>query len=193
MAETSESKWIARIKVLVAVLALIVGSGWIEKTWDRRDELEQHHRELLVRYLCPIESSLKLTKNIKDELYNPTYRMNGWGILESYVRRVQIYGNDSLSVILMKQRIGTLVEKNKEMMDLIEGYEGHTVTQEFKTESAKFLDHALRWEDRWQVVPAVIEAKQQLPFALPFPRQFPDAVNKEIKIHKEYAPEIQCG
>jgi hypothetical protein len=85
----------------------------------------------------------------------------------------------------MKQRIDTLVDNNAVIVTLVTKYTGYAKTATFKTEADKFLDHAIRYGDRWKTLIAVFAAKADSPTAAPvFPVGFPGAVDEEIAVRR---------
>ena len=82
----------------------------------------------------------------------------------------------------MKKRTDTLVDDNASIITLLTRYSGYVKTPEFKEEAAKFLDHAVRYNDRWKTLLEVFAAKAAFPAdAPPFPAAFPAAVETELK------------
>ena len=135
----------------------------------------EEDQRLIDDYLVRIELGLSTTKTISDEF--KTTGESRAGILESYLQLAQRDGAELHA--LMAKRIDRLVETDAEIVKLLDGYEPHILTPEFKTEAAKFRNHAQRYIDRWAAVPAAVKTGQQLQSALKFPLAFPEAVRQE--------------
>lgn len=168
---------------IVISLLLAIGStgGWLYERYNQSQErslaAQRENQRLIDEYLVKIQIALEKTKTISDEL-RQDYLEPGWGILESYVIRARRDGHDKHA--LMYQRISRLVQHNAEIVSLLDGYASYTLTDEFRKQAAEFRDHAQRYIDRWEVVPKIIETKQQLPVAKIFPENFPNALQDEI-------------
>lgn len=83
----------------------------------------------------------------------------------------------------MRQDITTIALNNQKIIDLLTDYSGNAKSNEFKEESKNFIRHAQTWINRWSAVPEVINNKDQLPYAEPFPEKFPGALKKEISLY----------
>lgn len=169
------------ILVVVAVLTLVAGGGWGKYYFETQDAITEYNKTLITNYLSPIQTLLNDNKSVHEELYN-SYLILGWGILESYVEKVKIDGFESHA--LMKARIRTLDKNNDEIILLIKQYSGHILVDEFSEQSKKFRNHAIAWSDRLDAIAEVIKTGKQFPVAEPFPKNFPEALRKEIEARK---------
>jgi hypothetical protein len=86
---------------------------------------------------------------------------------------------------LMFGLITELVQKDTEIVTLLENYAPYVITEHFKTQSAEFLEHARTYIVRFKVLPATIETGQQLPTWKVFPQEFPAALQEEILIRRK--------
>lgn len=168
------SPWIA---VIISALSLIAGGGWGKYYLDKLADKEAESIRLIVEYLAPIQTLLQDNKKIHEELY-ASYLEPGWGILESYVEKVQADGFAAHA--LMEKRIRSLDNNNDEILVLLKKYSGHVVTPKFNAQASEFREHAQAWSDRLAAIAEVISTGSQFPLAKPFPQGFPQAVNEEI-------------
>jgi hypothetical protein len=74
-----------------------------------------------------------------------------------------------------------MVQNNQTILMLLLKYSGDVKTNEFRVQSEKFRDHAIRYNDRWRSLIEVYSSKGDFPTAAPaFPTDFPSAVQIEI-------------
>ncbi|WP_207063997.1 hypothetical protein [Motiliproteus sp. SC1-56] len=166
------------IPIVISILSLVAGGGWIKYYLEAESSAQEKNQQLVVDYLAPIEALLSDNLAIKNRIYEK-YREGGWGILESYVVRMQ-RGTSPEENRLMTADIVVLVENNKRIMTLLTKYAGYTLTDDFKTESTKFRAHAQEWVNRWSAVQSYIDNDAQLAWAAPFPEGFPGALEAEL-------------
>lgn len=173
---SSISTWVV---IACSVISLIFGGGWYqERQKTQRAEIEANQR-LVVDYLQPIATLLADNEVIYKELRAAPYVEPGWGILESYLMKIR---RDGISKhALMKKRIESLISNNEAILTYLGNYAGYTKTADFRTEAAKFRDHAIRYNDRWKSLLEVFAANGEFPTAAPvFPAAFPAAVQAEL-------------
>jgi hypothetical protein len=182
------------IPIIVAVSAAIGSAGgWF---YDKRDQhkkeiaqlarAEQSQNDHLINDLIKLRDQLATTRSISDEL-NQSYLEPHWGILESYIIKVRRDGGERSGVeknALMFALMTDLVAKDSKMVELLERYSPCAATDDFKTQSARFLEHANVYVLRFRVVPKIIASGDQLPKGKPFPDEFPDALRQEIAARK---------
>jgi hypothetical protein len=166
------------IPIVVAVLGLVAGSGWLQVYWQGQAQKDQEHERLVAEYLAPIKTLLADNEKIIERI-REDHDAHG-GVLESYVIRV----NDKPPyprLSIMAQDIATLASNNSEIMALLKSYSGYAKTPAFETSSARFRSHAVEWNNRWAAIPEVVTAGIQLPHAEPFPSEFPEALQAELE------------
>lgn len=174
------STWVA---IAASLLSLLVGSGWYQEYQKNQVTQLEANERLIIEYLQPIATLLTDNESIFRELRSEPYSEPGWGILESYLIKIQRDGVPKHA--LMKKRIDTLVQNNETMITLLTKYAAHVKTEAFRVQSERFRDHAIRYRDRWQSLLEVFASKGEFPTAAPvFPDKFPMAVQGEIAARK---------
>lgn len=197
--DPSKSRPAVWIPIGVAILTVLGGTGWLQffiarsdkqrAAEDAKNALAQSeaassraaHERWITDHLRPMTIALNDTKVAHDDMYRNDL-VEGWGILESYVKKVQKDGYKKHA--LMRKRIEFVVRANEKVITLLDGYLPHALTDGFRVQAAEFRDHALRYSDRWAAVPDVIGTKEQLPVAKPFPTEFPAQVAAEIEAQR---------
>lgn len=174
------STWVA---IAASVLSLLIGGGWYQEYQKNQRTLVEANDRLIIEYLQPIATLLTDNESIFRELRSEPYSESGWGILESYLIKIQRDGVPKHA--LMKKRIDTLVQNNEAMITLLTKYAAHVKIEAFRVQSERFRDHAIRYRDRWQSLLEVFASKGEFPTAAPvFPVDFPKAVQSEISARK---------
>ena len=85
----------------------------------------------------------------------------------------------------MKQRLDQLAENNTAIVTLIKAYSPHAKTPAFTAEADKFRNYASAWRDRWNSVMELFMAGGNYAASgVPFPKDFPAAVEAEIAAGK---------
>jgi hypothetical protein len=183
------SKTVAAVWIPIIVsISLAVGGGlaWFYERYSEEQQREEAEVEQLAKensrlvreYLVRIKTKLEETKSVSDQL-NEDYLEQGWGILESYVIKARQDGHDRHA--LMFQLISRLVRRNAEIVELLEGYAPYIQTEQLRSQSMAFREHAKTYIDRWEAIPKVVETERQLPVWKVFPSEFPEAVNGVIE------------
>ena len=147
-----------------------------------KEEAKATNQRLLNEYLIKIQTKVEATKSISDQL-NADYLEPGLGILESYVIKARRDGAEKHA--LMFGLITELAQKDSEIVMLLENYAPYAISQEFKTQCSKFLEHARTYIIRVNALPKVIANDQQLPPWKFFPNAFPAALQEEIALRKK--------
>lgn len=177
---TTVSTWVA---IAASVLSLLIGGGWYQEYHKNQRTQAEANERLIIEYLQPIATLLTDNESIFRELRSEPYSEPGWGILESFLIKIQRDGVPKHA--LMKKRIDTLVQNNETMITLLTKYAAHVKTEAFRVQSERFRDHAIRYRDRWQSLLEVFASKGEFPTAAPvFPTEFPKAVQGEIAARK---------
>ncbi|MBD0678665.1 hypothetical protein [Pseudomonas sp. PSB11] len=178
------------IPIIVAVSVAIGGGiGWIydkkvqaaHEVAEIQQKVQTENQRLITEYLSKIQLKLEETKSLSEQL-NRDYLVPSWGILESYVLKARENGHDKH--VLMYGLISTLVQKDSELVTLLEGYEPYALSNEFKMQAAEFREHARTYVIRFEAIPKTVVTGQQLPPWKVFPVGFPGALQKEIAARK---------
>lgn len=186
------SKTVAAIWVPIIVAVSVAVGGGIAWTYDKKVQADREvtekqqkaqsdNQRLITEYLSKVQVKLEATKSLSDQL-NHDYLVPGWGILESYVEKARTDGHDKNT--LMFGLISQLVQRDAEIVSLLEGYEPYALTDEFKSQAAEFREHARTYVIRFDAIPKTVEKRQQLPNWKVFPTGFPPALQKEIAARK---------
>lgn len=178
------STWVA---IATSVFSLVVGGGWYQEYQKNQNAQVEANVRLIVEYLQPIATLLTVNESIFRELRSEPYSEPGWGILESYLIKIQRDGVAKHA--LMKKRIDTLVQNNEAIITLLTKYIPYIKTEPFRIQSEKFLDHAIRYRDRWQALLEVFASNGDFPTVAPvFPGDLPKALQSEIAKRKAFHP-----
>ncbi|WP_057396134.1 hypothetical protein [Pseudomonas fluorescens] len=143
--------------------------------------MQSENQRLITEYLSKIQLKLEETISLSEQL-NRDYLVPDWGILESYVLKARKDGHDKHA--LMFGLISKLVQRDAELVSLLEGYEPYALTNEFKMQATEFRTHARTYVVRFEAIPKTVENGQQLPVWKVFPTGFPVALQKEIAARK---------
>jgi hypothetical protein len=190
------STWVT---VGTSILTLILGGGWLQESQKNQRLRVERNDRLRTEYLEQIGSLVDANKTIFSDLRSsPQFVEPGWGILEAYLAKIRRDG--ALKHSEMAERINDLVGNNEKIIALLDSYYGHIQTPEFRTQTAAFRDHALRYRDRWRALSKFAvamknckgdrgesdECKFEFDTAVPtFPEQFPKALESEIALRKD--------
>jgi len=142
-------------------------------TEGRKAEQSENNR-LLREVLDPIDSKLKLTLSVSNQLHDQL----GIGIIEQYVQAAK--RGDTKQTAISFPLLTDLVQTDAQIVSLLEGYRPYTLTQNFKTQSDRFVEHAHTYIIRVQSLPSIIQAGAPVPNWMPFPQEFPAALAGEI-------------
>jgi len=157
------------------VLALVMTGAW----YHANQSLRASRARIVAGTLEPMARLLTEDQEILSELQAEPYVEKDNGILESYlvkIRRDGVPKNAS-----MKQRLDQLAENNTALVTLITAYMPSARTDAFRAEANKFQHYAVAWRDRWNSVMELFMAGGNYPAAaVPFPKDFPAAVQAEI-------------
>jgi hypothetical protein len=137
------SVWLA---VITSLFGLLFGSGWYQEYQKNQRAQVEANARLVADYLQPIATLLADNEVIYQELRAEPYIEQGWGILESYLIKIRRDGVPKHA--LMKKCIDTLVQNNETIITLLTKYAASIRTESFRTQAAKFRDHAIRYNDR---------------------------------------------
>ena len=125
---------------------MLGGSGWVKYYIELKNKKKNENELLVTEYLAQIETRLKSNRDIKNRIYEK-YREASWGILESYVKKVN-KGEDKRGIILLPSDISTIEQNNKEVIRLLTEYSGYSLSSEFEQASSKYIKYAQNWVNR---------------------------------------------
>jgi hypothetical protein len=172
--------------VVVPILALLAGTGWLQYALNRRRERRERLRTLLEDFLLPFEGMLKTT----NELFRKLRDDRELASLEYHPGRLQDYfsklPDEDPRKRLWKVHIELLQSENRRAQDLIARFYGRIRLAVFRDACDKFVLHAKQWEAMWTAlaqskpIPAPSSFSGQL-YAPQFPSGLEDALQAEIR------------
>jgi hypothetical protein len=164
--------------VLLAALAVIAVVG-VPVSVQRRAALQELSVRWVADVLSPAAALLRENQQILNELHTQPFAESGNDVLESYL--VKIRRDGVAKNAEMKQRLDQLAENNTAIVTLIKAYAPHAKMPAFTAEGDKFRNYASAWRDRWNSVMELFMAGgTYAASAVPFPKDFPAAVEAEI-------------
>lgn len=174
------TKLLAWLGLAVAVLTLLLGSGFLTKWLENGTTQAQVWEQRRNNHLSPILTALTENKELFEELSSsPNFNEPGWGTQESYYEKVRRDGPAKHQI--MRDKIQLLVDNNKAILNHLKAYEPH-MNQSLKQQADLFRRHAVRYNSRWPAMTTAAESGADIPNAEPeFPQGFPPAINAEIK------------
>jgi len=162
------------VTIATTILTILFGSGFMnEKIKDNKEQLVK---------LTEIRELFMVNKKLKAELDN--YKVEGYGVMESYVIRVN---NDSTNGIqnnlYMRKLIESLVTNNQKALLLIEQYTPKAKTEKFKTQCTSFKTYLTKYKIKYDsLIPTMSVSK--LPNLQPFSEDYISAIDDEINYRK---------
>ena len=164
---------------VASVAALVVAGAW----YHASDARIKSRSQLVSGTLQPIAALLKENQVLVKELQAEPFADNDFGILESYLAKIRRDGVPKHAD--MKQKLDALAENNTTIVTLIKAYARHASTPAFTAEGDKFRNYASAWRDRWDSVMELFMAGGNYAVSgVPFPKDFPSAVDAEIAAAK---------
>jgi hypothetical protein len=162
---------------LVSVLfAVFILGGW----YQAHQALQAARLDRVASTLEPINALIKENQATLLELQAEPFAEKDSGILESYLIKLRRDGVATSAP--MKQRLDSLAENNSEILALLTAYGPQSKTAGFTSATNKFRSYAIAWRDRWNSVIDLFMAGGNYPTSgMPFPVEFPAAVNSEIE------------
>jgi phosphomevalonate kinase len=165
--------------IALSVVLVLAGGAW----YLAHSALSESRAALLSSTLEPAAALLKEDHALIAELQAEPYTEKDSAILESYLAKIRRDGVAKHTD--MKQRLDTLAENNTAIVTLIKAYGPHAKTPAFTAESDKFRNYASAWRDRWNSVMELFMAGGNYAVSgVPFPKDFPAAVDAEIAAAK---------
>jgi hypothetical protein len=164
------------IGLVAAFITAIAAFG----AWhDAHETLAEVRTHLLSSELQAIAGALKESQALTRELQTEPFTEEDSGLLESYLAKIRRDGVAKHAN--MKQRLDTLAENNVAIVTLIKAYAPHARIAAFGSEADKFRNYASVWRDRWNSVMELFMTGGNYAAAeVPFPKDFPAAVDAEI-------------
>jgi hypothetical protein len=153
-----------------------------EKADAKADAQKAEDDRLLRSYLGPLRTKLQLSASVYDQLAKQM--QSPVGVLEWYVSEVRQVGRPQLSLAF--GLMTDLVQKNSEIMTLLDGYVEDALTPAFKAEASRFRGHANTYAIRFKALDGVIASGKSLPPWMAFPAGFPSAVEEEIAARQKH-------
>jgi len=143
-----------------------------------------HYRDVLHNFLAPLEEYLAYTYTVFNDLRAETgiehLEFDPEGLKRIY--SVVLPKHDVRRITWIKT-IEQLQAENQKIVALIEKNYGNMVMPEFRKACQEFKHHANQWAAFWQAVQETgIDTPREVYEGLvstPFPRDFPDALNRE--------------
>jgi hypothetical protein len=164
---------------VVVVLALAMTGAW----YSANLALQNSRAQLVANILQPIAERLREDQALIQGLQSEPLLEKDSTILASYLAKIRRDG--VANHVDMKQRLDQLAENNTAIVTLIKAYSPRTKTAAFTTEADKFRNYASAWRDRWNSIMELFMAGGNFAAAeVPFPKQFPEAVEAEITAAK---------
>jgi hypothetical protein len=164
----------------ILFVAAVAGALFTSDLWHQQHQaLIEVRSQIIAGELQPISTMLKENQTLIKELLAEPFTEKDAGILASYLARIRRDGVAKHTD--MKQRLDQLAENNTAIVTLIKAYAPQARTAAFKAEADKFRNYAPAWRDRWNSIMELYMAGGNYPSTeIPFPNDFPDAVQVEI-------------
>lgn len=169
---------------IIAALLLLVTFVSVTAWHRAREALHESRSQLVVGTLEPLAALLRDNQALLKELQAaPSAEKDATGILGSYLAKIRRDGVAKHAD--MKQRLDQLAENNIAAVTLIKAYTSQARTPAFTAEADRFRDYSVAWRDRWNSVMELFMAGGNYPASdLPFPKDFPAALDAEIAAAK---------
>jgi hypothetical protein len=165
--------------IAVSILLIIAAAAW----YHAHGALSESRGALISSTLVPVAAFLKEDQSLIAQLQADPYTEKDAGILSAYLTKIRRDGVAKHAD--MKQRLDELSRNNEAIVALIGGYLPNAKTDAFKTQANRFRDYALAWRDRWNSVMELFMAGgNYAASSVPFPKDFPGAVDAEIAAAK---------
>lgn len=160
--------------VVAVVVAALLGLMFYQ-----RSQVKEARARVVAGELQPIAALLNEDQVILKELLAEPFAEKDSGTLESYLAKIRRDGVPKHAD--MKQKLDTLAENNTAIVTLIKAYAPQAKSAEFVAQGDKFRNYASAWRDRWNSVMELFMAGGNYAAAgVPFPNDFPEAVQAEI-------------
>ena len=165
----------------VAALATVLVGGAF---WHHEHEtLVATRAQIIAGQLQPIATLLKENQSLLKELQSDPLAEPNSTVLESYLAMARRDGVPKHAD--MKRQLDQLAENNTAIVTLIKAYAPRALTPAFTAEADKFRNYASAWRDQWNSVMELFMAGGNYATSgVPFPKDFPAAVDAEIAAGK---------
>jgi|SRR5450631_951762 hypothetical protein len=172
-----------KASVTVSAIALFVAFVSAGAWYQVGAALRESRAHLVAADLQPIAALLQEDQALLKELQAEPFTEKDSGILESYLAKIRRDGVAKHAD--MKQKLDTLAENNTAIVTLIKAYAPQAKTPALTAEGDKFRNYASAWRDRWNSVMELFMAGGNYAASgIPFPKDFPSAVDAEIAAWK---------
>jgi len=161
------------------IAAMIALSAWHQA----HEAVEEARARLITSELQPIAGMLKENQALITDLQAEPFTEQDSGILESYLAKIRRDGVPKH--VDMKQKLDQLAENNTAIVTLVKAYAPQARAFAFTLEADKFRNYASAWRDRWNsVMELFMTGGNYASSGVPFPKDFPAAVDAEIAAAK---------
>jgi hypothetical protein len=178
--------------VLLPILTLLAGTGWLQYYLKRRESRRQEQRSVLRDFLVPLRSIVESNQSMVENL-NIERELLGLsdkdGLLQTYLSDLP---ENPLTRALWKSRIDAIVQENRRALELMNKGEGSIVTEEFRQVCSAFRKQAQEWNANWEGIisfeddevsfaPSSVERPPR------FPANFYELLDGEIRVVEKKA------
>ena len=174
----------ARKAILLGLMAALIAAMIALSAWHQAHEaVEEARARLITSELQPIAGMLKENQALITDLQAEPFTEQDSGILESYLAKIRRDGVPKH--VDMKQKLDQLAENNTAIVTLVKAYAPQARAFAFTLEADKFRNYASAWRDRWNsVMEQFMAGGNYASSGVPFPKDFPAAVDAEIAAAK---------
>jgi hypothetical protein len=172
--------------ILVPILTLLAGSGWLRYFLDRRTSKQERCQGALEGFLLPLSATLKTTQEVFAKLTNNKELTR----LEFHPSQLQQYfaslPQDDPRKELWSFYIDWLQRENRSGLNLVNSNYGRIVLDRFREACDEYRKHVEEWELIWKALKGSgpIPASANRPgvlYAVQFPSDLEPALQAEIE------------
>ena len=172
--------------ILVPLLGLVAGTGWLKYWLTSRQARREKYQSLLANFLRPLQGVLVQSRALFEKLrddrelssleYHPAHLHRHFAGLAADDPRRRLWD----------AHIELLQTHNKTARELIQRHYGRIVLPEFRAVCDRFIQHATEWDAMWQalktdgVVPTSLSTSGAL-LAPQFPADMEELLKREIE------------
>jgi hypothetical protein len=180
------SEWLrAWAPILVPVLVLVGGIGWVQYFRNRRRSQQERSRTVLEEFLRPLERVLRTTTSVSERLRDDDALRR----LEYHPGKLQSLFNslpdNDPHKTLWRAYIDWLEAENRRAVELIERFYGRIESKEFRAKCDELIPSVKEWETMWKAatgagpIPVALNTSGGLA-AAPLPEGVDKALQLEI-------------
>lgn len=175
--------------ILVPLLGLVAGTGWLKHYLDVRRAEREKYQGLLANFLRPLQGYLAQSRALFGKLRDDRELSNlehHPGLLQRHFASLP---EDDPRRQLWRERIGLLQEYNRQSREIIQRHYGHIQLPEFRDVCDRFVQHAYEWEVVWKAlagegsIPAALNVSGKL-MAPEYPADMEKLLDLEIEAVK---------